>query len=67
MQLETMIEKFLPYGLPGYSLRGEPTLHTAFHDVLGLVDPVSGPVFRRRHKRDKPGRNAHRNAEYPQI
>lgn len=39
MQLETMIEKFLPYGLRRVILSGgEPTLHTAFHDVLGLVD-----------------------------
>ncbi len=45
-QLITMIEKFLPYGLHRVILSGgEPTLHTSFHDVLGLVDQYPNLSF----------------------
>ena len=45
-QLITMIEKFLPYGLRRVILSGgEPTLHTAFHDVLDLVDQYPNLSF----------------------
>lgn len=44
--LKKMIEEFIPYGLHRFILSGgEPTLHTAFHDVLDLVDQYPNLSF----------------------